>query len=733
MWDLPARKIGASMPDSSILRHWWEAGYQPLYCLPNEHRVHVPRKGTTGSAPWPAVMPAPPAGAAYRPAVRLPAGVVALDVDCDRPEQPGKDGWSTLERMAATLGPLPATYRLTARGPFQRSGRYLFRVPAGVRLTDAPFTAAGGAVEVIRVDHRFSWAPGDIHPATGTAVVCYDPDGAPLPNNTLPHVSALPELPAVWYQDQQARELSTGPSPAVDRGAALSAEDKAWKEFVAHQPGDGGLRIALISWGRLAAGRLLVDGMGEGELAAALWAACETHPSWGLPEWLPGPTEEAIEYAVGKALESPPTIRATGVTEWDELYPTKARGVGEQPAPLPEAVGSGGWRLDLQRGSDTEFIVPEWLWEHDGVGRIPTRAVTLCAGKGGTGKSTFTLWLAAQLTRGTLPGMHQGTPRDVLIYGVEDAWDAVIAPRLAAAGADMDRVFAIKGLVDDAGNQLGMNWQNLEPLVNACADPALDVALLIVDPLITALPKGTNSNSDVDVTKLLLELAKVAEHSNIAIVGLAHVNKNSDSGLDNLLRGSGAWRDRIRALLLFIYDVENKKHLMGQNKNSYDRSDELSALEYRLDQVARLDAAGRQMTRARTGTSVVDSTFTLVGESTSTLADAADGQRRNQRAVEASEDLQWIAEALAAGPLPSRELEHLYSGQFDQSVQWPTLKGKMGKAKAHFETSPTMAGGGKGALGWSWRLTEAGFKAYGLSRIVDTEIPWTTPTAPPPT
>lgn len=721
MWDLPARKIGASMPDSSILRHWWEAGYQPLYCLPNEHRVYVPRKGTTGSAPWPAVMPTPPAGAAYRPAVRLPVGVVALDVDCDRPEQPGKDGWSTLERMATTLGPLPATYRLTARGPFQRSGRYLFRVLTGVRLTDAPFTAAGGAVEVIRVDHRFSWAPGDIHPATGTAVVCYDPDGTPLPNSALPHISLLPELPAKWCYNQPAPISSTGPSPAVEKVRAVAA----------------------VEWDRAVTDldALLAAGVrGQWEYSSMLDAA------WHLAKLSPEHAVEAWDAAFDRAgVEQDPADRVhitsavdravpDEIVEVDSLFanaPTKARGVGEQPAPTPEAVGSGGWRLDLQRGSDTEFIVPEWLWEHDGIGRIPTRAVTLCAGKGGTGKSTFTLWLAAQLTRGTLPGMHQGTPRDVLIYGVEDAWDAVIAPRLAAAGADMDRVFAIKGLVDDAGNQLGMNWQNLEPLVNACADPTLDVALLIVDPLITALPKGTNSNSDVDVTKLLLELAKVAEHSNIAIVGLAHVNKNSDSGLDNLLRGSGAWRDRIRALLLFIYDVENKKHLMGQNKNSYDRSDELSALEYRLDQVARLDAAGRQMTRARTGTSVVDSTFTLVGESTSTLADAADGQRRNQRAVEASEDLQWIAEALAAGPLPSRELEHLYSGQFDQSVQWSTLKGKMGKAKAHFETSPTMAGGGKGALGWSWRLTEAGFKAYGLSRVVDTEIPWTTPTAPP--
>lgn len=728
MWDLPARKIGASMPDSSILRHWWEAGYQPLYCLPNEHRVYVPRKGTTGSAPWPAVMPAPPAGAAYRPAVRLPVGVVALDVDCDRPEQPGKDGWSTLERMAGTLGPLPATYRLTARGPFQRSGRYLFRVPAGVRLTDAPFTAAGGAVEVIRVDHRFSWAPGDIHPATGTAVVCYDPDGAPLLEHGLPHISLLPELPIKWCNNQPAPISSTGPSPAVDRGAALTAEDKAWKEFAAHQPGDGGLRTALISWARLAAGRLLVDGMGEGELAAALWAACETHPSWGLPDWLPGPTEEAIEYVVGKALESPPTIRAAGVTEWDELYPTKARGAVEQPAPIPEAAGSGGWRLDLQRGSDTEFIVPEWLWEHDGIGRIPTRAVTLCAGVGGTGKSTFTLWLGAQLTRGTLPGMHQGTPRDVLVYGVEDAWDSVIAPRFAAAGADMDRVFHIRGFVDSEDNRIGMDWQNLEPVRDTLA--TMDAAMLIVDPIITALPKGTNSNSDVDVTRLLVALGTLADEAGIAVVGLAHVGKNSDAGLNNLLRGSGAWRDRIRALLLFIYDAEKKKHLMGQNKNSYDRSDDLSALEYRLDQVPRLDAAGGPVLRARTGTPVVDGVFSLIGETDSTLADAVDSQRRNQPAGRPLEELAWIAEALVGGPLPSKKLEELYYGQEDQTVQWSTLKTKMGRSKAHFETSPTMAGGGRGASGWNWRLTEAGFKAYHLSSTVDTELPWTTP-APP--
>ena len=47
-----------------------------------------------------------------------------------------------------------------------------------------------------------------------------------------------------------------------------------------------------------------------------------------------------------------------------------------------------------------------WLWPD----RIPSGALTLLAGREGIGKSLVGVHLAAQLTRGTLPGSRYGKP-----------------------------------------------------------------------------------------------------------------------------------------------------------------------------------------------------------------------------------------------------------------------------------------------------------------------------------
>src|SRR5262249_6275931 len=96
-------------------------------------------------------------------------------------------------------------------------------------------------------------------------------------------------------------------------------------------------------------------------------------------------------------------------------------------------------------------VVPEpttWMWSEPVPGEparnlIPTRSLTLLAGREGCGKSTFTAWLIARVTRGELPGALYGTARNVLLVAVEDSWSMTIAPRLIAAGTDMGRVFRV--------------------------------------------------------------------------------------------------------------------------------------------------------------------------------------------------------------------------------------------------------------------------------------------------
>jgi hypothetical protein len=91
-----------------------------------------------------------------------------------------------------------------------------------------------------------------------------------------------------------------------------------------------------------------------------------------------------------------------------------------------------------------------WLWPD----RIPAGALTLLAGREGIGKSLVGVHLAAQLTRGTLPGARYGKPSRVMFATSEDAWEFTMVPRLLAAGADLERVGRVQ--VDDDGIVMGV-------------------------------------------------------------------------------------------------------------------------------------------------------------------------------------------------------------------------------------------------------------------------------------
>jgi AAA domain/Toprim-like len=110
--------------------------------------------------------------------------------------------------------------------------------------------------------------------------------------------------------------------------------------------------------------------------------------------------------------------------------------------------------VSVEQGDDTPArraritwandIEPEpvvYAWEAEGdEGRIPAGSLSVAAGREGTGKSSFGIWGAAHLSRGTLPGSFYGTPRPVFYVAVEDSWKHTLVPRLIAAGADLSKV-----------------------------------------------------------------------------------------------------------------------------------------------------------------------------------------------------------------------------------------------------------------------------------------------------
>jgi hypothetical protein len=202
-------------------------GYQPVYVVlraprPPEHPEPYwsPVSGTTGrEAPFPAYPGADGAedlaGRDYRLALRPSPAVLIIDVD----HYGAKTGADTIRRAGAQWGPLPPTWKLTARGPGDPGGKLLYRLPPGRTtglMRDRALRPFGGDVELVRAGHRFSWAPGDVNAKTGTPVRVYGAAGGESP---LPAAAGLPELSAAWCDGLAVgddREMSAGDTELPD-------------------------------------------------------------------------------------------------------------------------------------------------------------------------------------------------------------------------------------------------------------------------------------------------------------------------------------------------------------------------------------------------------------------------------------------------------------------------------------------------------------------------------------
>lgn len=133
-------------------------------------------------------------------AIRVPAGVIGLDVDA----YDGKPGAQTFEEACAAWGTPPPTWTCTSRGPGP-SGIRFYRVPRGVEFAGQ----VGVAVETIQRGHRYFVAPPSVHPE-GRAYQWLTPSGLVAPPGYVPDVSHFPLLPAAWVNGLATAEHTPG-------------------------------------------------------------------------------------------------------------------------------------------------------------------------------------------------------------------------------------------------------------------------------------------------------------------------------------------------------------------------------------------------------------------------------------------------------------------------------------------------------------------------------------------
>lgn len=230
-------------------------------------------------------------------------------------------------------------------------------------------------------------------------------------------------------------------------------------------------------------------------------------------------------------------------------------------------------------------ITPEpvlWAWD-DGGGRIAAGTLVMAAGREGTGKSSAGIWIAAQISNGTLPGAWFGTPRRVLYVAVEDSWRHTLVPRFMAAGADLARIGRFDVVTDTGDDGVTLSL----PADNGLLEAEVirhGVALVLIDPLMSVIGEKVDTHRERDTRTALDPLAQLADRTGSVLLGIAHFNKGAGTDAASLITGSGAFKNVPRAVFGFARDdtEEGSTRVMTQVKNSLGR-DDLPSLSYRLE------------------------------------------------------------------------------------------------------------------------------------------------------
>lgn len=345
-------------------------------------------------------------------------------------------------------------------------------------------------------------------------------------------------------------------------------------------------------------------------------------------------------------------------------------------APLNNEVGE----VELIDAAHVKPEATRWLWP----GWLARGKLHVLAGAPGTGKTTAAMDFAACVSSGrALPSGFRPNRGNVLIWSGEDNPADTLVPRLIAAHADLNRIKFV-GEVKQHGERYAFDPARDVPKLAAALAGVENLALLIVDPLVSAISGDSHKNAEV--RRGLAPLVELAAKIDAALVGITHYSK-ATQGREPLERVSGslAFGALARVVLGTVKqpgdEGEPSKLLLARCKSNIGPDGD--GFAYAFDQVE-IDG-GITTSRIVWG-------LPVTGTARKLLAEAEPEIGRDNGAADFLRDL------LADGPRPAKEIFADAEGAGFSRDQVKRAKVKIGveavKEGGHF--------GGKQQ--WVWRL-----------------------------